>query len=855
MPQDIAGNTQTSFVVGSASNTYTVNLTAPISLLTNPSSSFTNSLTAITGTMTGNSPVTTINVQISSPAASPTSYWNGASWQEGATSVPATNVYISSWTYTVPGTINWANGQTFNIKTQAIDSVGNTETLGANGNQNFTYIVTFPSSTIQVPVANNYYNNFTIISGTAAVTTAGDQINNIQLAVQDTVTQDWWLGGTSWGNTGSIPTWTSVNNPGLNWSESPLPTGMFNGRSTHQFQFASRAQDRAGNYEQGGNGNTPFTVVFDTNPPTSALTSLISGTVLSTITVVTGTANDNSSAGFTRMKAVAVNLYSADGRTYCPTNAQAAANGWFTPTAPNPTTPWDPSYATTATYTNFGGVGASSGTWSFNIPNLTNLSGSNGLTFSLIVLATDTANNTQTTWSTTTFSLDQYQASPQSPNALVTTPADQSYTNSPVGTISGSGTDLVSLSNITVKLMQLTGGTTNYLSTAGNWVGADPGIYPAVNSSVSGTPVSWTFTTVNAKSLSSLITPNLQYQVTAIATNGAGIAQRVLSTNTFVYDTLFPTATITFPSLGGYVSANGQVAGTTFDNIPGISSNVYVRISTNSFGFFWTGSSWTANSNTWLPATLASSTTWTLIQATSPWSSTNFAAEAYGVDAAGNAQTAYSTVTFTADFINPSSTVTWPNQNTLTLTLSSVTAIATDNSVVSNVRFSFAHFTSSLTYWNPTDVAFDTSTPMYVNATLASGSWTVTGVNMPTFPTSVSGWTYYIFAQAVDGANNTTLCRVRQRSPKHCKHPTFRSFCKHRRRKVRSRPRAAVFPTSNRTPSPFRGQPPIRPPIKCRSWIAAPASHAEAGMPIFTGPAACGLLPPPADSQATAFLA
>ena len=45
---------------------------------------------------------------------------------------------------------------------------------------------------------------------------------------------------------------------------------------------------------------------------------------------------------------------------------------------------------------------------------------------------------------------------------------------------------------------------------------------------------------------------------------------------------------------------------------------------------------------------------------------------------------------------------------------------------------------------------------MWVNATVSNGSWTVTGASLPTFPSSVSGLTYYIFAQAIDGANNLT---------------------------------------------------------------------------------------------------
>ena len=538
--------------------------------------------------MTDNaSAIPTVNIQISSPSVSPTSYWNGTIWQGSVVTIPVTNVYTSSWSYTVPGTINWKDGQTFNVQTQATDAVGNQETLGANGNQNFLYVVTFPSSTIQVPVANNFYNSFTIISGTAAVSTAGDQINNIQLGIQDVDTQDWWLGGTSWGNTGSIPTWTNVNNPGVIWSQNPLPTGMFNGRSTHQFAFASRAQDRAGNNERNGVGCSSFTVVFDTTPPTSAVTSLISGAVVSTITAVSGTAIDTSLLGHTRMQGVGVNLYTADGRVYCPTNSQAGSNGWFTPANPNPLNPYDPSYANNGDYVNYGGAGASSGTWSFSIPDLSKLPSYNGLTYYIITRATDTALNTEVGWSTTSFTMDQYQSAPQSPNSTETNPANTSYTNSAVSAISGNATDLFSLQNVSVKLMQLTGTTTNYLTTAGNWQGTDPGSYP--NVSVSGTNTTWSLTSVNSKAVNTLITPNLAYQVAPIATNSAGVIQQVLSTSTFVYDVLAPTATITYPSAGGYVSASGQVSGTTLDTTPGISSNVYVRISTNSFGSFWTG--------------------------------------------------------------------------------------------------------------------------------------------------------------------------------------------------------------------------------------------------------------------------
>ena len=206
-------------------------------------------------------------------------------------------------------------------------------------------------------------------------------------------------------------------------------------------------------------------------------------------------------------------------------------------------------------------------------------------------------------WSTDQlYSWTNTRAARNRPIRLRQARANASYTNSAVTSIGGNATDLFSLQNVSVKLMQLTGTTTNYLTTAGNWQGTDPGQHP--NVAVSGTNASWNLASVNSKAMNTLITANMAYQVVPIATNSAGLIQQVLSTSTFVYDVLAPTATITYPTPGGYVSASGQVSGTTLDTAPGISSNVYVRISTNTHQSFWTGSSWTLTTNTWLQATL-----------------------------------------------------------------------------------------------------------------------------------------------------------------------------------------------------------------------------------------------------------
>src|SRR5439155_27064680 len=127
-------------------------------------------------------------------------------------------------------------------------------------------------------------------------------------------------------------------------------------------------------------------------------------------------------------------------------------------------------------------------------------------------------------------------------------------------------------------------------------------------------------------------------------TDNAGNVEVAYSTITFIVDQSSPTAAISYPAAGGYVSQTGYVQGTSTDalvapgNFPSGVLAVKVRISTNSGTAFWTGSSWTATSNTWLNATLSpNATAWYLAQ--SPWvTNINFTAEAYAIDKTSNTQ-------------------------------------------------------------------------------------------------------------------------------------------------------------------------------------------------------------------------
>src|SRR6185312_4783697 len=146
--------------------------------------------------------------------------------------------------------------------------------------------------------------------------------------------------------------------------------------------------------------------------------------------------------------------------------------------------------------------------------------------------------------------------------------------------------------------------TTFYLDVSHNWGTVVPSPIP-----LAAGLTSWTYNTAVGTFPQIWDTPNIVYKAATYAKDNAGNSQVTVTTHTFTYDTLAPTATITYPANSGYVSQTGEVQGTVADNFQ--AGAVYVRISTNSFGSFWTGSSWTLTTNTWLTATLSpQATSW-----------------------------------------------------------------------------------------------------------------------------------------------------------------------------------------------------------------------------------------------------
>ncbi len=177
------------------------------------------------------------------------------------------------------------------------------------------------------------------------------------------------------------------------------------------------------------------------------------------------------------------------------------------------------------------------------------------------------------------------------PTSLTTLPANNTYLSGFVTSLSGTASDPSGSGAATVNIEVI-----NNLGQYYNWLtgfDATPGFRQPFTPVAGG---AWSANGLNAGHF----LEGYQYQVVTQAVDYAGNFETPYTTTTFVVDRSSPTSAITYPGAGGYVSQTGFAQGTSTDvlvggNFPAGISKVKVRISTNSFNSFWTGSSWTAN--------------------------------------------------------------------------------------------------------------------------------------------------------------------------------------------------------------------------------------------------------------------
>ncbi|HEV7640735.1 MAG TPA: Ig-like domain-containing protein, partial [Gaiellaceae bacterium] len=193
---DNAGN----FATSSRSFTYDNVIPNTLTIATPASNALYGNTTAYPTAWTGTAADATsgfanaaaIQITLQDPAGL---YWNGATWQAGATTVAATSLAAGTWNWTSPAIT--VNG-TYNVTVKATDNAGNF----ATSSRSFTYDNVIPNTlTIATPASNAYYGNTTAYptawTGTAADATSGiPNAAAIQITLQNPAGSYW--NGATW---------------------------------------------------------------------------------------------------------------------------------------------------------------------------------------------------------------------------------------------------------------------------------------------------------------------------------------------------------------------------------------------------------------------------------------------------------------------------------------------------------------------------------------------------------------------------------------------------------------------------------------------------------------------------------
>jgi hypothetical protein len=286
--QDAAGNT-----TGSASTSWTIDLTAPTVTLSTPANgTLTNQQTpTITGTAsTASGDASTVTVSI----------YNGASVTGSPAQQRTATVTAGAWS-TVPSTP--LTSGTYTIQAQQTDTAGNTGTSTAN---TITIDTTAPIVTLTAPANGSATNSQTpALTGTAGTAT-GDST---------TVTVRIYSGS---GTAGTLLQTLTPTRTGGTWTT--VPTTLAQGTYTAQ----ATQTDTAGNIGT----STANTFTIDTTPPTVTLASCpVTGPNGNRVVTPTGTASTATGDNQT----ITITIYNGSGTagtTFQTLTTTATAGAW-----------------------------------------------------------------------------------------------------------------------------------------------------------------------------------------------------------------------------------------------------------------------------------------------------------------------------------------------------------------------------------------------------------------------------------------------------------------------------------------------------------------------------------------------
>ncbi|MHB9154077.1 MAG: RHS repeat domain-containing protein, partial [Endomicrobiales bacterium] len=647
------GNYQTAY----SSAMFVYDTTRPTSTIVNISE-FMKSLSTVSGTSADAFGVSSVAVLIRDVTQGAT-YWNGTAWQDSVPGTwPPAAFAGNYWVFT--STPNWADRHEYYLWSKASDVSGNDELSGppAVPQTSFKYDITRPESRVEYPQDAGFYQNLTMLSGTAGDLPMGaanrSLIKTVKVIIKCVLDngvsgrQGKYFNGATWDTNPFELDATLVDIGGgvKRWSRGGalLPAWLDN----EQYRIQCKAYDNADNQEKDlyTDLHAGSTWRCDTSNPVSynidPVESLIDppNRYYNSLATVSGTAEDSYP-----LRSVEIRIWDAfstrwwknsinnwDDANPSPLSADAA---WFTYPAMNTSGDWTLWQATFTVWT----------------------SGDKYIVYSR---ARDNAGNYSAVYSTSVFRYDTTK-----PETYVFQPADRSFISS-LATISGTARDLPTAvgnrgpSGLTyVKLAVRNNATMKWWDGAGF---SQDAIWPLTPGGLSA----WGYDGITGSSLES----GTSYYVTARSWDAALNIEDWYSVRgaTFTFDNLGPEVAISSPVDGGYYPMGGltSISGTAMDPTAGM-QKVQLNIVNLTDGTTWFDSGavkdWVAPGEYWVDVPTQApggvSVNWKYDPAELTWQDGRYyRVRSRAYDQITNLSTVFSTSTFLYDTTRPTSTVT-----------------------------------------------------------------------------------------------------------------------------------------------------------------------------------------------------
>ncbi|MFA7007455.1 MAG: hypothetical protein WC204_01230, partial [Elusimicrobiales bacterium] len=693
-----------------STNTAICDRAAPISVATMPANGARyNSIPTINGTAWDQtSGVNSVYLRLK--RLSDGYYWNNSA-QQFDDSLNANTAWTSVLNGTVLGNVTtgwalimpagvWSDGASYEMQSRAIDRV----TLPAPHYEvsyttvTFTYDTTVPVPVVTVPASLGY------ITAPLGLQTTMQGTVDADTALVEMRLQDLTRGTTYWDETAQ--SWTNaavwntaqIYSPGY-WRMKISSAAFVSGK---QYEIYMRATD-----QDLPSANVGYSATqrfwYDVDKPTSAVTGITDGAILSGLPSITGTAWETASYGpvGSSLGNVNISIFNTQIGQYF------TGSGWGLQTPLN-------------VALDAGALNAGQNRWEHTWSITPSTGWINDYTYEIRWLAADKAGNIETGSldnpgvPSLTFTIDKIP-----PTMASTSPVDGGRYGAGAWNIYGTAQDNQFIPQNGVSLFIKEEGADNRYWTPGGWAVYATGdeynyakwVSTGPASGAKGATVNWTYTNPGWSS-------NSRYTIWGRVVDAAGSYSVNWSTTVFYYDTTAPSSQSTAPVNNAVINSLTAIGGTAHDNSRGGINSVRWVLWRNSDEKYWdTSAGWTpgpipSNPNLWfspndLQPPLGTDVLWsrtTLLPAPADMTDgTTYYLTTAGIDITStpgpNTEVSRSTATFWWDTSAPVSRSTAPADGSRYSSLPVVSGTAFDNVRIDSLRVRIRRNTDLL-YWN-----------------------------------------------------------------------------------------------------------------------------------------------------------